>query len=223
MWVKGQNMEKKKSRSFFKDAIKYMRNNYRNELKWAREIKPFKNIKSKEFLSHYCWVIYAYYFKESVLEQKFDWIERAFKYFDIQKISKMSSIKPVLRVFNNESKARIFLKGAKMINKQGFSQFKKRVLKEGMRTLQELPGIGEITQKHLARNIGLGDIAKNDVHIQKLVEYFDAKNEKELVKYLSKIYGEKKGVIDVILWRFCAKRGWKELGYDSLEGYIKNL
>lgn len=216
-------MEKRKSRLFFKAAIKYMRDNYRDELESVKEIKPFKNIKSKEFLSQYCWVIYAYYFKESVLEQKFDRIERAFKYFDIQKISKMTSIKPVLRVFNNESKARIFLKGAKMVYEQGFSQFKKRVFKEGMGTLQELPGIGEITQKHLARNIGLADVAKNDVHIQKLVEYFNAKNERELAEYLSKRFGEKKGVVDVILWRFCAKKGWKGLGYDSLESYIKSL
>jgi thermostable 8-oxoguanine DNA glycosylase len=216
-------MEKRKSRLFFKTAIEYARNNYRNELEWAREIKPFKNMKSKEFLSQYCWVIYAYYFKESVLEQKFDMIEKGFKYFDIQRISKITSIKPVLRAFNNESKARIFLKGAKMIYEQGFSQFKKRVLKEGMRTLQELPGIGEITQKHLARNIGLADVAKNDVHIQKLVKYFNAKDERELVEYLSKISGGKKGVVDVILWRFCAKMGWKQLGYDSLGSYIKSL
>ena len=216
-------MKKRKAKLFFENAMKYMAYNFLKELKWVKEIKPFKNIKLKQFLREYCWTVYASGFKESILEQKFDDIERAFRYFDIQEISKMTSIKPVLRVFNNRRKARNFIKGAKKIHGEGFPKFKKRVSGEGMKVLQELPGIGQVTKKHLARNIGLSDVAKNDIHIQRLVRHFNARDENHLAEYLSKESGEKKGVVDVILWRFCTKKGWKRLGYDTLGDYIQSL
>lgn len=135
----------------------------------------------------------------------------------------MKSIKPVLKIFRNRVKAKNFIRGVRLIDQEGFSNFKKRILKNGMEALQELPGIGEITKKHLARNIGLSDVAKNDVHIQRLIKLFEAKDENDLVGHLSKEFNEKKGVIDVILWRFCTKKGWGKYGYHSLKNYIESL
>lgn len=216
-------MQKRKAKLFFKNATNYVAYNFLKELEWVREIKPFKNIKLKQFLWEYCWTVYASGFNESILEQKFDDIERAFGYFDIQKLSKMKSMKPVLRVFNNRRKARNFIKGVKKIHGEGFSKFKIRVSQDGMNVLQELPGIGQVTKKHLARNIGLSDVAKNDIHIQRLVRHFNARDENQLAEYLSKESGERKGVVDVILWRFCTIKGWKRLGYDTLGDYIQSL
>lgn len=200
-----------------------MADNYPRELKDIKEIKPFKSMKSTHFLWEYCWVVYASGFKESILEQKFGDIEKAFRYFDIKRVSNMKSINPVYKVFQNRVKANNFIRGVRLIHQEGFSNFKKRILKNGMEALQELPGIGEITKKHLARNIGLSDIAKNDVHIQRLIKYFNAKDENDLVGYLSEEFNEKKGVADVILWRFCANKGWKEYGHYSLRSYIESL
>jgi len=207
----------------FKTAMSYVVSNRPDELKWARKIKPFRNMTIKRFLYMYCWVTYTSGFRVSIIEDKFEEIQEAFKDFDIEKLSKMKSVRPALLVFNNARKAESFLKGTKSIYKEGFSEFKKRVEKEGAKALRKLPGIGEITQKHLARNIRLLDVAKDDVHIQKLVEMFKAKDEKEMVWYLSEEFGEKKGVIDVVLWRFCADKAWKRYGFDSLEGFCKSL
>lgn len=52
----------------------------------------------------------------------------------------MRSIRPVLEIFNNERKAKAFLEGSKAIDKEGFSNFKKRLRKEGIDMLEELPG-----------------------------------------------------------------------------------
>lgn len=216
-------MEKRKAKLFFKTAMSYVVSNRPDELKWARKIKPFKGMTPKRFLSMYCWVIYTSGFRVSIIEDKFEEIQEAFKDFDIDKLSKMKSVKSVLLVFNNARKAESFLKGTKSIYKEGFSKFKKRVGIEGAKALRELPGIGMITQKHLARNIGLSDVAKDDVHMRRLVNIFGAKDESELAGYLSHEFGEKKGVVDAVLWRFCADEAWKRLGFDSLQGFCTSL
>jgi len=216
-------MQKRKAKLFLEAAMKYMVKNFPEELKWAREAKHFEKMKSSGFLWDYCWVVYASGFKESILNEKFAEIEEAFKHFDFRKVSRMKSIKPVLKVFNNQRKAMSFIQGVKKIYAEGFPNFKRRILKEGVQALQELPGIGEKTAKHLARNLGVSDVVKNDIHIQRLTEFFCARDEIELGNYLSKEFREKKGVIDVVLWRFCAQKGWRELGFKSLGECINNF
>jgi len=218
-------MDKKRAKLFFRTAMSYMVENYHDELDGLKKLSPgtLKNITSKEFLSEYCWVIYGSGFKISIIEDKFDGIKKAFKDFDIEKLSKIKSVEAVLRFFNNERKANSFLKGAQLIYREGFSKFKDRIQKEGPEALEELPGIGRVTKKLLARNIGLEDVAKDDVLIRRLVKYLDAADEKELVGYLSSEFGEKKGLVDGVLWRFCEQHAWKLHGYDLIEDYIKGL
>lgn len=214
-------MEKKKAKLFFKAAKDYVGDNDPDN-KWVRGLSPetFKRMTLKEFLEEYCQVIYRAGFKASIIDTKINGIKKAFKDFDIEKICKMKSVEPVLLVFNSDRKAKSFSKGAQLIYKEGFSKFKERIQKQGARALEELPGIGVITWKHLARNIGFADVAKDDVHLQRLVEYLDAADEKELTGYLSGEFGEKKGVVDYILWRFCEQKGWKT---GSLKGFIASL
>jgi hypothetical protein len=216
-------MLRRKARLFFKTAMTYVRDSRPDELRWARKIKPFQSMTPRDFLWMYCWVIYTSGFRVSVIEDKFGGIQKGFKDFDIGKISKIKSLKTILRVFNNERKARSFVRGTKLIHKEGFSKFKERVTRKGPEALEEMPGIGKITWKHLSRNIGLADLAKDDVHVRRLVKLFNARNEKELVGYISGTSRERKGVVDAVLWRFCADKGWKKQGYDSLEGFCKGL
>lgn len=168
-------MRKRKAESFFVTAMGYVKRARPDELHWARGIKSFGTMTLKDFLSNYCWVVYTSGFKVSVIEKKFAEIERAFKGFDVEKISRIRSLGPVFRVFRHQKKAASFLKGAMLIRKEGFPKFKERVMKQGVKALEELPGIGRITKKHLARNIGVSDVAKDDVHIRKLVTIFVAR------------------------------------------------
>lgn len=191
----------------FENAKYYCEKNYPDELKWANEIntKTFKNLKSKQFLAEYCWVVYASGFKVSTVESVFPDLKNAFKGFDIQTLSKMSSIKPALQVFNNERKAGCFLKGCKAVAEEGFSIFKKRLEKEGVDMLEQLPGIGPITKLHLAKNIGLVDEAKPDIWLERAAKANNA-SVNELVKFLSKKYSMSRHVVDVVLWRYGADK-----------------
>lgn len=218
-------MERRKARAFFRIAWKFMIDNFSEELEDVRDVSPekFRKMNVRDFLAEYCWVVYVAGFSERVLREKFDDLEKAFKNFDIEKLCKMRSLKEVLSIFNNEKKARNFLKGVKQIHEEGFSNFKKRVLKEGMKVLKELPGIGKVTQKHLARNIGILDVSKDDIWLRRLSEKLKARNVEELTEFLAKEFNEKRGVVDIILWRFCAEKAWKEYGFNTLDDFIKSL
>lgn len=44
-----------------------------------------------------------------------------------------------------------------------------------------------------------------------------------MTDYLSGEFGEKKGVVDAILWRFCEQKQWEMYNCNSLKDYIASL
>jgi len=192
----------------FECAKAYCEAEHPDEIDWGNSISPetFKNLRSKRFLSEYCWVIYASGFKVSTIEAIFPDLKTAFKDFELEELAKMKSTKPVLAIFNNERKASSFLDGSKVIAKEGFSAFKKRLKNTGIDMLEELPGIGPITKFHLAKNIGLADEAKPDVWLVRAADACSSTVE-ELVAFLSEKYAMSRHVVDVILWRYGADKG----------------
>ena len=177
-------------------------------LRWARSVGPhtWKEMSSEEFLRSYCFVVYASGMKYQTIDGIFADLSKSFKYFNIVKLSKMNSLKEPLRVFNLERKARNFLDGAQLIAKEGFGDFKERVSKQGMDALERLPGIGPITKKHLAKNIGLADVAKNDRWLVKASKITGWLCPEDMVDFLSEATREKRHVIDVAIWNL-AKDG----------------
>lgn len=202
-------MKLKMLKSIYKQAFTYMQTHKAEELEWARRINEntFKNIKSKAFLEAYCWVVYASGFKVSIVEEKFPSLKSAFKEFDLEDLSRMRSVTQALKAVNHRGKAEGFLEGVKKIHKEGFVNFKNRLRKDGIDVLCELPFIADITKKHLAKNIGFMDVAKNDIWLERIRELTSASNVEELTSHLSKQYGESEHVIDVVLWRYCADNG----------------
>ncbi len=192
----------------FEAAKSYCEAEHADEVDWANSINPetFKNLRSKQFLSEYCWVIYASGFKVSIIEAIFPDLQTAFKDFKLEELAKMKSTKPVLAIFNNERKANSFLEGGKVIAKEGFSAFKKRLKNKGIEMLEELPGIGPITKFHLAKNIGLVDEAKPDVWLVRAAAACSG-TVQDLVAFLSDKYGMSRHAVDVILWRYGADKG----------------
>ena len=187
----------------FESAKAYCEQEHPDEVDWANSITPetFKNLRSKRFLHEYCWVVYASGFKVSTIEAIFPDLKTAFKEFELEELAKMKSTKPALAIFNNERKASSFLEGSKLIAKEGFSAFKKRLQNAGMDMLEELPGIGSITKFHLAKNIGLADEAKPDIWLVRAADACSSTVE-ELVAFLSEKYAMSRHVVDVILWRY---------------------
>lgn len=219
-------MQERKLADFFCRAYVYVTKHSPNEIKWAQSLSrdTFRRMSCKNFLKHYVGVVYVSGFKASTIEQKLSALKKAFHNFDLKKIYKMKSIAPILSVFNNKRKANSVLEGVKYIKKVGYCNSKKRILalgEKGPDALDELPGIGPINKNQLARDIGIADVPKNDVWIKRLTKVFLADDFEQMTGYLAKTFNEKQGVIDVILWRFCADNAWKYYGYPTLEAFIR--
>ena len=206
--AEGKKMKRSKASKIFEEAKKYCEANYPDELDWANgiSIKVFRHLKSERFLAEYCWVIYVSGFKVSTIESIFPDLRIAFKSFELDALAKMRSLKGVLSIFKNERKASSFLTGSKSIAKEGFSEFKKRLKVEGVDMLEKLPGIGPVTKFHLAKNIGLIDVAKPDIWLVRAAEACNTSVD-ELVEFLSKKYGISRHAVDVIIWRHGADNG----------------
>lgn len=67
---------------------------------------------------------------------------------------------------------------------------------------ESIPFIGGITKYHLAKNFG-ADVAKPDVHLQRLADHYDTTPQK-LCAGLGEQAGLKARTVDLLLWRACA-------------------
>jgi hypothetical protein len=65
-----------------------------------------------------------------------------------------------------------------------------------------LPWVGETTKYHLAKNFG-ADVAKPDVHLQRLAEHYGT-TPQELCARIASETGYRAATVDVVLWRACA-------------------
>ena len=237
-------MDKEYAKDLFRDAWKCCQKYHPDELKWAKSVNKdtFKNMKSKKFLRNYFWVLYSDT-RSRALDQSFPKLYTALENLDIAALRKMRSIKPALDAFDINKPAsntftinpsvfwvKTFLEGAKMVADEGFVAYKKRLKKEGIDALEELPGICSTTQKpfsfmgrwsflekltsidsstktRLAKNIGLADTAKPDKWLERAARKCKAASVDELVDYLSEEFDASRHVVDVVLWR----SGVKEL------------
>lgn len=217
-------MKKDISKLFFEKSMDYMVKEQQYELELLRGISSdtFEKITMQEFVSDYCWAIYVAAMKENTLKKYWPGIKSAYYNFNIEKLCEMQCPNDeVISAWGSKVKAIYFLDGVRLIHKEGFSEFKKRAQKIGMNVFKELPGIGPKSMKLLARNVGLLDTGKDDTHIKKLIKIFDANSMKELLSYLAVEYEEKEGVVDGILWRFCADEGYKkQYGSNSLDEFV---
>lgn len=78
-------------------------------------------------------------------------------------------------------------------------------------TLQELPYIGPVLARHLARNTGW-EVAKDDVHLARLRSRFGFWDAQEMCEAGARILGQPVGAVDYALWRYCADYGRAEGG-----------
>ena len=179
-----------------------------NSADWHPEdmAKQWRALDEKEFLGKYCLVVFESGFKTAVVGKHFKGISEVFKDFNPKAVARMKPVKAEKLPIANKRKADGFLRGAKMVHREGWDRYKKRLEdaaspREGMDMLEELPGIGPITKKHLAMNIGLADVAKDDVHLQRCAEHCNASVD-ELVAFLAEEFKMQRREVDAVLWKW---------------------
>ena len=174
--------------------------------------KTWQELDEQTFLGEYCWVVFASGFKVAVVEKHFGELQEVFKQFEPDAVGRMGHVPLEALPIRHEGKARGFLEGAKLIHKTGWSDFKTRLedaaardVEEGIDALTVLPYIKGVTKYHLAKNIGLADVAKPDVHLMWCKEHCAAESVDELVAYLASKYQMSKHKVDAVLWQWRAK------------------
>ena len=203
---------------FYARAWRYARREYPDSLDWAKKATRarFLRMRASQFLAEYIWVVYAAGFRVAVLESKWPALRAAYANLEMNGLARMRSIRPALRVIAHEKKAASVLRGVRQIVAEGFPDFKRRLLKEGPDSLAALPGIGPITKDHLARNLGLASVAKDDIWIRRVRRQFGFADKDVFVRRLATRYRQQPGLVDLVIWYYCADAAWKAEGLTSL-------
>ena len=181
---------------------------YTNAVAWLGEdfevpVYDFDALNATEFLEHYCWCVFNARFPSATLEKHFDAIADAYHGFDIDAIAKMDAIDVDSLPIKDARKANWFLKGAKAVAAEGFDEFKERLHADGMDMLErELPGIGSTLKKHMAKVIGLEDVAKDDVWLTRCAKACSTSVD-ALCWFLADKFNEPIHHVDTILFEYC--------------------
>lgn len=170
----------------------------------ARTFLDFDKLSTTDFLEKYCWVVFACGFNYKIVKANFPEIAIVFKNFDLDALADLEPIKKDALPIKHKRKADNFLKGCKMIAREGFDGFKSRLREGGMDVLKELPYIKDVTKYHLAMDIGLQDTAKPDRWLQKCAEACSTTVD-ELAVYLADEYDMEKRMVDFVLWDYCQR------------------
>lgn len=158
---------------------------YWEEISWQQNLKPCDN--GQTFLMETCWVILNSGMKEQIARKIWERIQEAWDLgIDIS------------NVFKHKGK----VAAIKLVKLTYHKLFENYLLSENkIEYLQAIPFIGKITCYHLAKNLG-HDCVKPDRHLVRIAERYQTTPD-ALCEQLSKDTGEKKCVIDIILWRAC--------------------
>lgn len=200
--------------TYFQTALKFVQENYSDELERISSVN-FDTVDDDFFFREYVWVVHATGFSAKAVGKFMPELLKAYGWWD--KLAEdsfedmMGRVKPVC---NNPQKAKAIYDTAKRMFQAMFPTSGKGMLWDDWKNdnlsspelLTKLPYIGKITCFHLARNIGLLEFVKPDLHLVRMAKHWGFGNCVEMCETLQKHHagnGGKKlplGVIDLILW-----------------------
>lgn len=174
-------------------------------------------LNATEFLELYCWCVFASGFRNAVVSKHFDAIAVAFHRFDIDAIANMDAIDVEALPIKNSRKANGFLRGAKAVAAEGFAEFKERLRADGTDMLErELAGVGPKVKKHLAKMIGLADVAKDDIWLERCAAACSTSVE-SLCGFLADKFERPVHHVDTVLFEYCQR--YQKIPSTEDEGY----
>lgn len=163
----------------------------------------FEEVKLKDFLRQYLWVIYVSGFRNAVVRKHIGGLRSGFHGLDLDRIVAMDGIDARTLPIRNQRKADAFLKGCRMIHDEGWPAFKERLRTRGRAALRELPWMGPATECHMALALGIEDIEKADTWIKQCAVKCSGTVD-QMVTFLSDEYELPRQRVDAYLWQYCS-------------------
>lgn len=187
---------------------------YAYEIDWQDSVS-FDELTEQKFLKEFAWVVIASGLSDHVVRRIFPLIKKClFDFASTQEIfnNRDKCYKACLAVFNHPGKVGAIFSIVNYINLYSFPYLKALINQKGPSFLMNFPYMGKATSLHLAKNIGI-DVAKPDRHLLRISSTLGFDDVDQLCTEISQLLGEKKSLIDLVLWR-----------YATLDtGYIEKL
>jgi hypothetical protein len=165
-------------------------------------MRPLSELTVDTFFQQYVFVVLCSYWKEQYARKEWD------RFFDTGNLDAISNTRKRAAVATGIGHAAEWLDGLK-------------AAEDKIAFLDSLPMIGPVTRYHIARNLGI-DCVKPDRHLVRLAAAFGygqsgkVDDQINIVNRMCKDiqqdlgggpFGERLGVIDVVLWRYCNIHG----------------
>jgi endonuclease III len=190
---------------YFVDARKFAEANYGETITRISNTKVDDLLPSR-FFEEYVWCVYVSGFRASTISKIWDRLMdcyRELRWRTPNPPEKIADIKVrVMDIFANERKVNAVIRCAGMIQaneRDEWRQWRQEHLSTPEK-LQELPFIGKIACYHLARNIGLLQYVKPDVHLERMAKHWQYESPQVMCEHLGKLHGLEPGIVDLILW-----------------------
>lgn len=197
-------MKNKKAVLYYYKAKSYVyEQGYYFETFYYEQIKPEK-ISHSEFYREYTWVVLSSGMSEKVILSVFSKIAFLFKeWVDIDYIlkNKEQIRNQALRLFNNKQKIDAIISMADYLRNTTVLSEIVQIEKYGIEYLMRFKFLGPATAYHFAKNLGL-NVMKPDRHLVRISNLFGYTDPHSFCDNISLITGERKALIDLILWRY---------------------
>jgi hypothetical protein len=187
---------------YFEKAKKFAYDNYAEEIKRISST-TFATVTGEKFFHEYIWTVHTTGFSAKAVGKFFPRLLEAYGPYDrLAAETKDIAFERVRLVCNNQQKIMsVWMTATRMrngIQLFGWEKFRQDYL-SSPDLLAKFPYVGKITQFHLARNIGLLDSVKPDLHLVRMAKYWNFEDCTSMCKALQE-EGMPLGIVDLLLW-----------------------
>lgn len=203
---------------WFDQAYTFAKKYYEKEINKASKVN-FDEVSPEWFFQEYIWVVHATGFSAKAVSKFIDRLISGYgQYNTLCDETFESCLKRVSKVCNNPQKAKAVWMTSRIlsegINNAGWETFKNNELRDVNR-LVKLPYIGNVTKYHLARNIGMLNCVKPDLHLTRMKSYWNYESEEEMIRDMSSKYDLPLGISDMIAWYYASTFGTIEMKQEG--------
>ena len=191
---------------------------FADEIDWQDSVS-LGNLTESRFLREAAWVVLCTGFRESVVRSIFGRVSEAFLYWSsADRINAHGEAcrANALAVFHNVRKIDAIMEIVVRVAQDGMSHIRREVSRDSTRYLQELPYVGPVTARHLAKNLGFA-VAKEDRHLSRLARMAGHESADCMCRRIAEIVGDSVGVVDIVLWRYMTLVGTGGIDFENSE------
>ena len=205
-------------RAYFEKAHAFAREFYKEEMDQIASVKH-DQVDEDLFFREYVWVVHATGFSAKAVGKFMPKLMDAYGYWDKLGCKDFdTAFERIKKVCTNPQKSKAIHSTAKLmvneLNRVTWAEFRKERLSTPV-LLKELPYIGPVTCYHLARNIGLLDCVKPDLHLIRLADHWGFPDCVTMCKAMGEGSGLQLGIVDLVVWYAASHFGTIEIRKDG--------